>query len=166
MIFLTLGTQLPFDRLVRAVDDWAAATGRGGDIYAQIPALGPDSYAPQQFKTVAWLDPAEHRARAAEADVIVSHAGMGTIITALSLPRPIIVMPRRSGLGEHRNDHQLATAQRFGTRPGVTVVDTAEALAGALDRVSVAEAAPLGAPLSPFAEPGLIDAVRGQIALA
>jgi len=38
---------------------------------------------------------------------------MGTIITALELDKPILVMPRRGDLGETRNDHQLATARRL-----------------------------------------------------
>jgi hypothetical protein len=36
---------------------------------------------------------------------------MGSIITALELGKPIVVMPRRAELGEHRNDHQMATAR-------------------------------------------------------
>ena len=42
MIFVTVGTQLPFDRLIRAVDNWAKAAGRR-DVFAQI---GPASYRP------------------------------------------------------------------------------------------------------------------------
>ncbi len=34
MIFVTVGEQLPFDRLVRAVDEWAAASGK--EVFAQI----------------------------------------------------------------------------------------------------------------------------------
>ena len=37
MIFVTVGSQLPFDRLVRAVDDWAAGNG-GAAAFAQIGA--------------------------------------------------------------------------------------------------------------------------------
>ena len=47
------------------------------------------------------------------AKAIVAHAGMGTILTALEMGKPLLVMPRRAALGEHRNDHQLATAHRF-----------------------------------------------------
>ncbi len=47
------------------------------------------------------------------ATAIVAHAGMGTILTALEMGKPLLVMPRRAALGEHRNDHQLATASRF-----------------------------------------------------
>ena len=38
---------------------------------------------------------------------------MGTIITALELGKPILVVPRLGKLGETRNDHQVATAKRL-----------------------------------------------------
>ena len=40
MIFVTVGTQGPFDRLVRAVDKWAGMRARA-DIFAQT---GPSDY--------------------------------------------------------------------------------------------------------------------------
>ena len=46
------------------------------------------------------------------AAAIVAHAGMGTILTALETGKRLLVMPRRAALGEHRNDHQLATVSR------------------------------------------------------
>lgn len=68
------------------------------------------------------------------ASVIVSHAGMGSILTALRYRRPIIIMPRKADLGEHRNDHQLATARWMAARPGVMVAWEADDLAALLDR--------------------------------
>ncbi|MEL6218865.1 MAG: glycosyltransferase [Pseudomonadota bacterium] len=164
MIFLTLGTQLPFDRLVAALDAWCGETGRGAEVVAQVPEPGTGggagSYRPRNFTPVAHLPPAEHRAAFEAAEVVVSHAGMGTIITALSLSKPLIVMPRRADLREHRNDHQQATARHFGTRPGVFVAESAEALATLLaDIPALATGKRLGA----YAEPTLIEAVRAEI---
>ncbi|MEM9145115.1 MAG: glycosyltransferase [Pseudomonadota bacterium] len=164
MIFLTLGTQLPFDRLVEALDAWCAKTGRGAEVIAQVPDPGTGGgrggYRPEHFTSIPHLAPAEHKARFAEADVVVSHAGMGTIITALSLAKPLIVMPRRADMGEHRNDHQLATARHFGTRPGVFVADTAVELARVLDRPAPLRSA---GGLGDFADPALLEAVRAAI---
>lgn len=107
MLFVTVGTQLPFDRLVRTVDDWAADAGRC-DVFAQI---GPGAWRPRHVEWVEFMSPADFESRASTADMLVSHAGMGSILTALEMARPIIVLPRRASLGEHRNDHQLATAR-------------------------------------------------------
>lgn len=46
-----------------------------------------------------------------DARLIVAHAGMGTIISAMTKGKPIIVFPRIAALGEHRNEHQLATSK-------------------------------------------------------
>jgi len=108
MIFVTVGEQLPFDRLVRAVDEWAATSGE--EVFAQI---GATKWKPQNIGFKKFLDPEEFIERLQHADLIVGHAGMGTIITALEKGKQLLVLPRQSALGEHRNDHQLATAKRF-----------------------------------------------------
>ena len=35
--------------------------------------------------------------------------------------KPIILVPRRAALGEHRNDHQLATVRQLAERPGILI---------------------------------------------
>lgn len=107
MIFISVGTQLPFDRLVEIVDDWAGNVG-GVDIFAQI---GPGKYSPRNFKAVDFLKPNEISACYEKSSIIVAHAGMGTVLTAMKIRKPIIIFPRRFELGEHRNDHQMATAR-------------------------------------------------------
>lgn len=109
MIFVTVGTQLSFDRLIQAVNKWAEQENRN-DVFAQI---GPNSWHPPSVTWSEFVGTDEFRERVEQADVVVAHAGMGSIITALELGKPILVMPRRADLGEHRNDHQMATAKRF-----------------------------------------------------
>jgi UDP-N-acetylglucosamine transferase subunit ALG13 len=161
VIFLTVGTQLPFDRLVRALDSWAGARGHR-DIFGQIADPGPNGYRPKNFPFTDHIPPAEFQQRYRQARLIVAHAGMGSLITAMTFGKPIVVMPRRGHLNEHRNDHQFATAERLGSRPGVAVVlDDAE-LAERLDAM-LADAATTGDGLPPFAEERLIAAVRQAI---
>lgn len=159
MIFLTVGTHEPFDRLVRAVDAWCAARGRA-DVFGQIAEPGPGGYRPQHFEAVAALSPADYAARFRAAPLVVSHAGMGSIITALSLGRPLLMLPRTAALRETRNDHQIATAERFKARPGLHVAMDEAALPAQLDALLGADAA-APASVSPYAEPALLDAVRG-----
>ncbi|GAH82957.1 unnamed protein product, partial [marine sediment metagenome] len=40
-------------------------------------------------------------------DVIISHAGAGTILTALKYGKPVVVVPRQKKFKEHVDDHQL-----------------------------------------------------------
>jgi UDP-N-acetylglucosamine transferase subunit ALG13 len=109
VIFVTVGHQMPFDRLVRAIDDWAEQTGRD-DIFAQI---GKAKYRPVNFPFTSSMPPQEFMLRMKESSAVVAHAGTGTIIAALELKKPLLVLPRLSALGETRNDHQIPTAQRF-----------------------------------------------------
>lgn len=109
MIFVTVGSDLPFDRLVKAVDNWAREHDRR-DLFAQI---GEKGRAPEFIPYSRFLEPPEFRQRFSEASIIVAHAGMGTILSALSFGKPILVMPRLASLGESRNEHQLATAHHM-----------------------------------------------------
>ena len=157
MIFVTVGAQMPFDRLVGAVDAWAA-THPGADVFAQI---GPGAREPSHLRWTRFMDPGEFRRRLTASDAVVSHAGMGTILTALEYGRPIVVMPRRGDLRETRNDHQIATAQRFAALGRVRVANDESEVAPWLDRV--AELRPAEA-IAPTASPELLGALRRFVA--
>ncbi|MGC4024847.1 MAG: glycosyltransferase [Mesorhizobium sp.] len=130
MILLSVGTQFPFDRLVQAVDEWAFRAART-DVIGQI---GPSTYKPKAMKCFGLVTPDEMRDLQAQADIMIAHAGMGSILTAMELGKPIIVFPRDHALGEHRNGHQLATADRFSDTPGVFVVRDVASLNERLER--------------------------------
>lgn len=161
MIFLTVGTQLPFDRLVRAVDVWA--TDRHGDIFGQIAEPGPVGHVPRNFDWVPHLDPEAFWQRFAAADLIVAHAGMGSLISALVAPKPILILPRRAELGEQRNDHQLATARRFADHSGVTACMDETEVGPALDRLTSIPWNVTVEPIRGEAAPELIATLRAFI---
>jgi UDP-N-acetylglucosamine transferase subunit ALG13 len=157
MIFVTVGSELPFDRLVRVVDEWAGANGRT-DVFAQIAET---EWRPKFIPYKQFLEPAEFAERLTSATVIVSHAGMGTILSALRHEKPILVMPRRATLREVRNEHQLATAQRLSEMGRISVaLDEAE-LRVRLD--GIGDLKPKEK-ISPYAGPELIGALRDFIA--
>jgi UDP-N-acetylglucosamine transferase subunit ALG13 len=156
LIFITVGTQLPFDRLLRAVDGWAGAHP-GVECHGQI---GPAGYRPTAFKTVDFLPPDQADDLFKRAQLIVSHAGMGSVLTALRFRKPIIIFPRVAALGEHRNEHQLATAAWLECKPGVFVARTEEALLTLLDQRN---ALPAGEQISDSADPAFIARLRSAI---
>ena len=130
MIFVAVGTQLPFDRLVRAVDQWAVQAGHR-EVVAQI---ADGSYVPKSLTWERMIGPDAFRAYVERCELVVAHAGIGTILSALELGKPVIVLPRRADYGEHRNDHQLATAERFGARRLVRVAQDESHLAELLNQ--------------------------------
>jgi len=129
MIFATVGTQLPFDRLVRALDQWASLNPHE-EIFAQI---GQAEYIPENLEWARTIPVDKFRSNLEQCHVVVAHAGMGTIISAAELGKTVVVLPRRAGLGEHRNDHQLATADQLRHLNGLEVADDCESLKQLLD---------------------------------
>ncbi len=163
MIFLTIGTHEPFDRLVEAVDAWRARRTRPVEVYGQITSRA--GYKPTSFAWTDSLGPADYRAKCQEADLIVSHAGMGSIITALTFGKPILILPRRGHLNETRNDHQYATAARFKGRAGIRVAMDETELPAVLERMleNAGGASGDGEGLGPYADSGLLAAVKALI---
>lgn len=156
MIFVTVGTQLSFNRLIKAVDSWAAANP-SIEVFAQI---GPDAEAPQSMQYADFLTPTKVSSIMQRAELIVAHAGMGSILSALKYQRPILILPRQAGLGEHRNDHQLATARWLANRAGVTVAWDETELQSKLDARSALAA---GSQLPEFASGPLVDRLAEYI---
>lgn len=105
MIFVTIGTQIPFDRLIEMLDRIAPELDE--EIYAQ--ALR-GKYKPKHLKLVDFIEPDEFEKVFVQARLIVAHAGMGTILSSMRKAKPLIIFPRIASLGEHRNEHQSATA--------------------------------------------------------
>ena len=123
MILITVGTQLPFDRLVKAIDDLVPSLSDA--VTAQI---GKGTYEPRNISWIRSIDPSEFDTMFSSARVIVSHAGIGTVLTARRFGKPIVVVPRLASLGEHRNDHQLATASQLEGRDGIYVARSTDEL--------------------------------------
>ncbi len=48
-----------------------------------------------------------------EADLIITHGGVGSIVTALKMQKKVIAVPRLSGFNEHVNDHQIEIVDTF-----------------------------------------------------
>lgn len=132
MIFLSVGTQLPFPRAVRYLEQWLREQPVQMAAFGQVAV--DDNVA--SFPTVRSLAGGEFIAKVEACEVLVSHAGMGNIITALERGRPIVIVPRLAGQGEHRNDHQVDTANRFQSYDGVFVASDFDgfkaAMAGAM----------------------------------
>ena len=117
MIFVTVGYQLPFDRLIKTIDQWAHNTGQK-DVFAQI---GDNAWCPKNIRYSKFYTPDEYLQRIKHADLIIGHAGIGTMLTAKEYNKTLLMMPRLVSFAEVTNEHQLATAQRFKSLPFIEV---------------------------------------------
>lgn len=145
---------LPFDRLVRAVDEWALENP-GEDVYIQI---GEGDYEPRHAPYARVMPMAEYRSRLRECDLFVAHVGMGSILQALEECKQMLLMPRLASQGEHTTDHQLHSAARFGDLPSLKIVGDAETLQAEMTNLLRTPLA-AGDAISATASPGLIAGV-------
>lgn len=152
-IFLTVGSMLPFDRLVLAMDVWAKEHPEA-QIVAQI---GTTSLRPKNMEHHAMFNPSEYRNYFAACDLVVSHVGMGTVITALECNKTLVMMPRRPELQEVTSNHQFATAKWLEDNPGVRIVYSENELPKAISESMGSEGASM---LETGNRCQLIDALR------
>ena len=117
MILVTVGMQIPFDRLCKSVDDWAGARNRN-DVFMQT---GETDWVPEHSKCIKMIRPDEFRDLMKKADLLIMHVGVGSIVTACDYGIPMVLMPRRESLHETRNDHQYHAALKIRGTPGIEV---------------------------------------------
>lgn len=119
MIFVTVGTHTSgFDRLVRAVDGYAARTDE-----PVVIQLGSSTYEPRHAQWFRLAAPEEIERLMGEARVIVTHAGAGSVLQALDHRKPLVLVPRLKAHGEHMDDHQLELGEVLARRSGVAVLE-------------------------------------------
>ena len=158
MIFASVGSMLPYDRFVAAVDEWAGAHP-DVDVFIQI---GEGEYEPRNAPWARIVTHQEYMDRLRACRLFVAHVGMGSIFQALELQKQMVMMPRRADLREHTTDHQLHTAARFRDIRGLRIVDEPVELKAAISELldrpieDVAE-------IAPFAQPQLLDKIASFI---
>lgn len=157
MIFVTVGTQLPFERLIKAADEWA---GENPDVPV-LAQVGLTEYRPVHMQVVNKLDPETYRQHFTHARVVVSHVGMGTIISGIEAAKPLVLMPRLAQFGEHRNDHQLGTAKKFRDIKSIQIAESAADLKAAITRALQQDDLPENAALR--ISPVLLDKLKGFV---
>jgi beta-1,4-N-acetylglucosaminyltransferase len=124
MIFVTIGTSEPFDRLLRAlpkIDDEELIVQGGGS-----------TSRPDRARWVEYVSFDELVELVRAARVVVTHAGVGTIMVALANGKHPVVVPRLKRFGEAVDDHQLELARRLDSAGYVTLVEDEADLPAAL----------------------------------
>jgi UDP-N-acetylglucosamine transferase subunit ALG13 len=123
-IFLAVGSQMPFDRLVAAVYQWFVQwpQGKGAwQVNAQVGHAELSLAEVDGWRSYAFLLEHDFRMQCQQADIIVGHVGMGLVLTALEYARPMLLLPRLAQWRETRNDHQLGTARWLAQHSGITI---------------------------------------------
>ncbi len=111
MIFVVLGTQkFPCNRLLEAIDKLVEKGIIREDVFAQ---KGCSDYEPQNYRFTDFLTKDEFERYVEECSLLITHSGVGTILSAMNHHKPIIVYPRLKKYKEHVDNHQLDIATAF-----------------------------------------------------
>jgi UDP-N-acetylglucosamine--N-acetylmuramyl-(pentapeptide) pyrophosphoryl-undecaprenol N-acetylglucosamine transferase len=149
MIFVTCGSsQYPFVRMMGALAALPAE-----ELHVQHGPAEP----PVCASAYPYLSFREMIEKIEQADVVVSHAGVGSVLCAVRAGHTPIIFPRLSRYSEHVDDHQAELAEALAERGTAVVARTAAELAAA-----VASVPPRRVDVASAPQP-LVDAVRAQI---
>jgi UDP-N-acetylglucosamine transferase subunit ALG13 len=99
VIFVTVGTTLPFDDLVRFVDGMVER----GDITEPVRCqIGPGTYEPQRCEWFRFKP--ELQAEIENASLVIGHGGTGTVTGLLGAGKPFVAVANPAGADNHQRD--------------------------------------------------------------
>lgn len=108
MIFVTIGTMYGYPRLINEMDNIAR------DIDEEvIMQIGETTYEPNNAKYFRFCSREEMSDIIEKSRIVVCHAGVGSIMSAIEHAKPVIVIPRRKEYNEVIDDHQLEIAREL-----------------------------------------------------
>lgn len=144
MIVVTLGTQrFPMNRLIEAMDK--IAPGLEEEVFVQT---GNSTYIPKNCQYQNFVDAKEFQKKIEECSVLVTHAGVGTIMRGINVGKPVVVVPRLAQYHEHVDDHQVQIAKAFAQKGCVLYCEELEQLQEMLNTAKTYQFKPYKAPES------------------
>ncbi len=117
MIFVTVGNHYQsFDRLIKKADEIASRLA-----HEVVIQGGYSGYHPWHAKYFDFVPIGTAMGYIKTSDLVISHAGIGTIILCKEYGTPLIIFPRRKKYGEHGTDHQMEIARALEERKDANI---------------------------------------------
>lgn len=111
MILVTLGTQdKSFVRLLKEVDRQIELGNIKDKVVVQA---GFTKYSSPNMEIFDLIDRDKFNDLMSECSLLITHGGVGSILTGLKNNKKVIAVPRLSKYDEHVNDHQIQIIERF-----------------------------------------------------
>lgn len=137
MILVMLGTQNnSFHRLLEEIDRLIERGKINDEVIVQA---GYTKYESQNMKVIDFVSNDEIEKFEQQADCIITHGGVGSIIGSIEKGKKVIAVPRLKQYGEHVNDHQLDIVESFDKLGYIIGITDVSQLEEALQRVKVFE---------------------------
>ena len=111
MIFVTLGTQdKSFSRLLKAIDK---EIEKGNIKDKVVVQAGFTKYKSKNMEIFDLIPADKFDQYIEKSDLVITHGGAGSILTALKKNKKVIAAARLSKYKEHTNDHQIQIVKEF-----------------------------------------------------
>ena len=132
MIFVTLGTNdESFERLLKAIDK---EIEKGTIKDKVIVQAGCTKYESKNMEMLDLIPREEFDRLISECDLLITHGGVGSILTGVNNGKKVIAVPRLAKYKEHGNDHQLQIVENFGERKYIIAVKDLNKLGKAIEK--------------------------------
>lgn len=131
MILVTLGTQNnSFHRLLEEVQK----NIDNGNIKEEVIVQnGYTKFDSKQMKLIKEIPQDEFNKLIDQANLVITHGGVGSIITAITKGKKVIAIPRLKKYNEHVNDHQIEIIDSFNEKGYIIGIHSVEELGKALE---------------------------------
>lgn len=134
MVLVMLGTQNnSFHRLLEEIDRLIENKVINEEVIVQ---KGYTKYESKNMKTIDFISRDELENLEKQAGYIITHGGVGSIVSSLEKGKKVIVVPRLHKYSEHVNDHQKEIIKKFNENKNIIGIQSVEELEDAVKRVS------------------------------
>lgn len=113
MILVTVGSakEYKFIRLLKLIDELCEENFLNGEeVFAQV---GYNDYTPKNYNYFDMVSDVEFKDYLNKAEIIISHAGTGTVVASVKKGKKVVIFPRLEKYNEHLDDHQLEISELF-----------------------------------------------------
>ena len=132
MIFVTLGTQNnSFHRLLEEVQKLIDNKKIKEEVIVQ---KGYTKFESKDMKLFSEVSQDEFNKLIDQASIVITHGGVGSIITAINKKKKVIAVPRLRKYNEHVNDHQIEIIDSFNEKGYIIGIHSVEELGKALEK--------------------------------
>lgn len=140
MILVMLGTQNnSFHRLLEEIDNLIKKCIIKDEVIVQA---GYTKYSSDNMKILTLISKEELEKLQEQADLIITHGGVGSIMTSIEKGKKVIAIPRLHKYGEHVNDHQKEIVEKFEKDGCIIGIDDVKKLKGAIEKAKKFEPRP------------------------
>lgn len=132
VILVLLGTQNnSFHRLLEKIDELTQKKVIQEEVIAQS---GYTKYQAKNIKMIDFISKEELEELQNQAELIITHGGVGSILLSITKDKKVIAVPRLHKYQEHVNDHQKEIVELFNKKGYIIGIQEVEDLEQALQR--------------------------------